>query len=87
MRIRPFIGALGNKRVVYVANRNDLRGDRNFVAFKSVGIAFAVVAFVVIAADLPRVIYERFVFETGKTDKHLFSRRRMSFDYFEFFIR
>ena len=49
---RLLVAALARQRVVSVGERDDLRGDGDILALEAVGVALAVPALVVPAADL-----------------------------------
>jgi len=58
---RLLVAALARQRVVSVGKRDDLRGDGDILALEAVGIALAVPALVVPAADLKGVFDDRFI--------------------------
>ncbi len=87
MRERGLIYAFARKRVVHVGKRDNLRGNGNFVALKSVGIPAAVIAFVMPAANFLRHLQKWLVLLIGQLAQKIVPVSRVLFHDFKLFGR
>ena len=77
---RLLVAALARQRVVSVGKRDDLRGEGDILALEAVGVALAVPALVVPAADLKGVFDDRFILIDRQVGDDLRAQPRVLLD-------
>ena len=77
---RLLVAALARQRVVSVGKRDDLRGDGDILALEAVGVALAVPALMVPAADLKGVFDDRFILIDRQVGDDLRAQPRVLLD-------